>query len=340
MMTEIKEKAIWEHHLKQLSGSIFLLEWWWGEFQKSSGRGVYRLVWEKDGRVCAAAQVFFQPFFGHVGYGIVTRCPLYVEDITHEEQVQIEQELTAWCAGDHGKQKWIFWRFEPLQDLEAEFFGASKVPARQPQTTLMLELFRNPEILLQEMREKTRYNIRLSLKKDLACRVVPAAEVTREVFDAFWGLMGETGERAGIRSHKKRYYWQLFSTASLERAENAYLVLVSKENQVLAAGVFIGSGDTLTYLYGASSNRERNAMAPYYMHWQMIQFAHSHGFRWYDWWGVNPENANHDAYKKSWEGITRFKEGFGCIRTVYPQTREIPLDARLFKLYQLIKRFL
>ena len=81
MVIEIKEKAIWENRLKQLSGSIFLLEWWWGEFQKSSGREVYRLVWEKDGKARAVAKVFFQPFFGQVGYGIAMRCPLYAEYI-------------------------------------------------------------------------------------------------------------------------------------------------------------------------------------------------------------------------------------------------------------------
>ena len=340
MMVEIKEKTIWEHHLKQLSGSIFLLDWWWGEFQKSTKREVYRLVWVREGLSRAAAQVFFQPFFGHIGYGVVTRCPLYAEDITREEQKKIEEDLVAWCAGDHGKQRWVFWRFEPLVDLEAEFFGVFKIPTRQPQTTLLLEVSRNPEILLQEMHEKTRYNIRLASKKDLACRVIPAAEVTREVFNVFWGLMGETGERAGIRSHQKVYYWQLFQTASLERASDVYLILISKENQMLAAGVFIGSGDTLTYLYGASSNRERNSMAPYFMHWQMILFAHTHGLRWYDWWGVNPESVSHDAYKKSWEGITRFKEGFGGIRTAYPQAREIPIDSHLFKAYQLVKRII
>ncbi|MBI5230451.1 MAG: peptidoglycan bridge formation glycyltransferase FemA/FemB family protein [Candidatus Magasanikbacteria bacterium] len=337
MMAEIKEKAIWEHHLKQLSGSVFLLDWWWGEFQKSAGRGVCRLTWMGESGARAAVQIFFQPFFGRIGYGVVTRCPLYAEDITRDEQKKIEEDLAAWCAGKHEKQRWIFWRIEPLQELEAEFFGALKTFTRQPQTTLLLEVSRNQEVLLQEMHEKTRYNIRLAAKKDLMCRVIPATEVTKEVFNAFWNLMGETGERAGIKSHKKAYYWQLFQNASLEHASDVYLVLISKENQALAGGVFIGSGNTLTYLYGASSNRERNSMAPYFMHWQMIQFAHTHGLRWYDWWGVNPESVSHDAYKNSWEGITRFKEGFGGIRTSYPQAREFPIDACLFKAYQLIK---
>lgn len=338
MIQEVAEKLIWEDYLKQISCSVFLLQWWWGEFQKSAGRVPYRLAWVREGRARAVVQVFFQPLAGRMGYGVVSRCPLYAGDITLEEQKQIELELAEWCALTHNKQKWIFWRWEPLVEVEGNPKCALKISNRQPQTTLLLDVSRTQEDILRAMHEKTRYNIRLSLKKGLTCRIVLASEVTPHDFNTFWDLMRETAARAGIKNYAKKYYENLFVVARKEQVSNVFMTLVHKEHQPLAAGVFIGSGDTCTYLYGASSNDERNTMAPYFMHWQMIEFAYTHGFQWYDWWGVNPENANHTAYKKSWEGITRFKEGFGSVRTAYPSAREIPIDVRTYTVYQLLRK--
>jgi len=73
----------------------------------------------------------------------------------------------------------------------------------------------------------------------------------------------------------------------------------------------IAYGDTVTYLYGASSSQERQRMAPYALQWGAIQAAKQEGYAYYDLWGCNPTLRSNSYFKKSWEGISRFKQGWG-----------------------------
>ena len=55
---------------------------------------------------------------------------------------------------------------------------------RQPQTTLVLDLTKTEEQLLQAMHAKTRYNIRLAEKKG-----VKIVEAGADRFEEFWQLL-------------------------------------------------------------------------------------------------------------------------------------------------------
>ena len=66
----------------------------------------------------------------------------------------------------------------------------------------------------------------------------------------------------------------------------AALLIASYNEQDLAGIMIFAAGDTAWYLYGASTNTERNRMPTYAVQWAAIQWARARGCTIYDLWGV------------------------------------------------------
>lgn len=145
---------------------------------------------------------------------------------------------------------------------------------------------------------KTRYNVRLSERKGVTCRIGG-----RDDLSVFREIMVETAVRDGFMARSLKYFEEMYDILS---PDNLRLYLIEYEGQAIAGAIAIYYGDKLWYLYGASSNRERNRMPNYMMQWEMIQWAIEKGCRIYDFRGVTG-----DMEKSFLEGLIRFKQGFG-----------------------------
>jgi len=82
-------------------------------------------------------------------------------------------------------------------------------------------------------------------------------------------------------------------------------------------------GDWAWYLYGASSDRERQRMASYGVQWAGVRWARAHGAAFYDMVGVPDEDpaaleAQFEQRDDGLWGVYRFKRGWGgtVIRSV------------------------
>lgn len=205
--------------------------------------------------------------------------------------------------------------------------------ARQPQTTLVLDLTLPADTLLEQMHSKTRYNIRLAERKGV--------RVTREKnVDIFWQLNTETTDRDGFRGHDKAYYTQFLSMDMVEQFTAYY------EDIPIASIVTVLYDGTMTYVHGASANTHRNLMAPYLLQWTAIEYAQASGARAYDFWGIAPIYPPGEAPKETcyhgycwelthpWTGITRFKVGFGGHVVSYPQAQDVIFRPLKYRLYQ------
>ena len=201
-----------------------------------------------------------------------------------------------------------------------------RVPSVQPTHTLLLDLNKSEEHLLAEMHQKTRYNVRLAEKKELEF------SDNKIGFDIFWRLMLETARRDKIKLHSKKYYKLML------QIPNCHLLVANCQSKMLAGGIFMGFGDTFTYVHGASANDHRDLMAPYFLHWRAIQFAKSQGYRYYDFGGVNPSDEKDFDFRASWAGITRFKRGFGGEVFSFAGSYETPFQPKVYKLFQQIKK--
>jgi lipid II:glycine glycyltransferase (peptidoglycan interpeptide bridge formation enzyme) len=177
----------------------------------------------------------------------------------------------------------------------------------QPRRSLVLDLSGDEAAILARMKQKTRYNIRLAERKDVRARLGTAADL-----DAFNALMGETGSRDGFGVHAAAYYERAFTLFG----PAACLTLAELDGRPLAGVMAFTQGDQAFYLYGASSDHERQRMAPYLAQWEAIRWARVRGAERYDLWGV--PDADEAALEAGFEtrrdglwGVYRFKRGWG-----------------------------
>jgi peptidoglycan pentaglycine glycine transferase (the first glycine) len=187
----------------------------------------------------------------------------------------------------------------------------------QPQRSLVVDLRRTEAEILAAMKPKTRYNIGLARKKDVTIR---AAASSSDV-EQFVALMAVTGRRDGFGVHAPDYYRQAYVLfAPLGRCA---LFLAEHAGEALAGVMAFALGPRAWYFYGASSDRERQRMAPYLAQWEAMRWAKAQGALSYDLWGVPDADeavleAGFETRTDSLWGVYRFKRGFGgqLVRTV------------------------
>lgn len=202
----------------------------------------------------------------------------------------------------------------------------------QPKEVLIMDISRPAEELLNAMKQKTRYNVKLAEKKEV--KIFTSREA--KYIEKFCELVEVTAKRDKITPHPRSYYQQMLATIP----ENILKLYVAEyQNKVIAANLVVFYGDTATYLHGASDNEYRNVMAPYLLQWRQIQDAKKAGCTRYDFGGVKTTGDN------SWAGITKFKTGFAPATrpTEFPGSYDIiirPFKYNLYRFLQAIKKLI
>jgi lipid II:glycine glycyltransferase (peptidoglycan interpeptide bridge formation enzyme) len=205
----------------------------------------------------------------------------------------------------------------------------------QPPDTVIINLQRDTETILAQMKSKWRYNIRLGEKK------VTVEQRDEAGLETFYKLFCETASRDGIALHSIAYYKKLFSVAG-EYAENCatspaprlHLYLAYYDDEAVAGIITLFFGKTGTYLYGASSNRHRNLMAPYALQWRAMRDAQSSGCIEYDLFGIPPN----DDPAHPMAGLYRFKTGFGGKIIHRPGSWDYPYNRTLYAMFRFAEK--
>jgi lipid II:glycine glycyltransferase (peptidoglycan interpeptide bridge formation enzyme) len=171
----------------------------------------------------------------------------------------------------------------------------------QPRATLFLDLTQSLDDLFANFESKTRYNIRLSVRKG-----VQVKEMTNiEGVDIFYKIYIETAKRDTFIIHPYEYYKRVVEEMANKGMVHIFFAYYQDKP---IAGVYIFSfGHKVWYMYGASLNKYRNVMPNQAIHWEVIKWAKEMGYKTYDLWGipVNP-HPSHPLF-----GVYRFKKGFG-----------------------------
>lgn len=177
----------------------------------------------------------------------------------------------------------------------------------QPPNTLLLSLQGSEEDWLSRMNQKTRYNIRLSQKKDL---------VVEESDDlaAFFHLMEQTGDRDDFGVHSQAYYQKCYDC--FKPGGQVHLLQTSYLGKPLSALMLFIRGKRGYYLYGASSNEERSRMPNHLLQWEAMKTCAENGCTEYDLWGIPDEKEEtlEAQFQERQDGlwsVYRFKRGFG-----------------------------
>lgn len=332
----ITDRVAWDVFVSSQPGSQFLQSWDWGEFKRAQGHDVIRLAYaDQSGEWKIAGQFIYhtKKLFG--GFWFAPRGPIVV----HAYLDHAEELLNAFMAEATKHlisiKKGMFIRCEPAIEYKIDSNPLPSLFLRRhsidPSSTVMIDLSESEEELLSDMHEKTRYNIRLAERKGVTVRVGS----TDADIESYLSLNRETASRDQFSSQSDAYIRA--TVQSLRDSGMCHIRLAEYQGAVLAANIEMRFGDMTTYLYGASSSSHRNVMAPFALQWSAIQQAKQTGCRFYDLYGSNPVSSESFDYKKSWEGITRFKLGFGGSRVEYIGTWEIPLMPFAYRLMRMIR---
>jgi len=165
-----------------------------------------------------------------------------------------------------------------------------------PYTTL-IDLSKKEKQILDEMKPKWRYNIKIAEKKEI--EVIEVDKNTKNI-EVFYNLMQETTTRDNFSWNKIDYY-KIF----LQTIKNSSLLIAYKDNTPISAWIFIFDKELSIYYYWASTNNKeyRNMMSPYLLQWSAIKKAKSIDSKYYDFlWIATPWEKNSSL---SW--VTDFK---------------------------------
>jgi lipid II:glycine glycyltransferase (peptidoglycan interpeptide bridge formation enzyme) len=201
----------------------------------------------------------------------------------------------------------------------------------QPPDTVLVDLSPSERDILMNMKPKWRYNIGLAEKRGVVVR-----RLDEEGLGMFYALFQETAKRDGINIHSLEYYQTLFTHCADYPGQELRLYLAEHEGP-LGAIIVLFRGREAVYLYGASSNRSRNLMAPYALQWQAMKDAKASGCTEYDLFGIPPgKDPSHPM-----AGLYRFKTGFGGRIIHRPGSWDYPyrpLAYRVFKLAEALRK--
>ncbi|MEK7211935.1 MAG: peptidoglycan bridge formation glycyltransferase FemA/FemB family protein, partial [Patescibacteria group bacterium] len=215
------------------------------------------------------------------------------------------------------------------------------------------------------MHEKTRYNIGLAERKGVMIRCFDYDDETpsrspsergRQLdgLDDFMRLLDETVRRDKIKTYGRGYFESILNSADDNFNAKIWLAHCSPPltkggsggvDQPIAAAFNVYFDQTATYLFGASSDEHRNLMAPHLLQWKMIADAKSRGYKYYDFWGINPKDEKSPNYYPKWEGFSRFKRGFAeksgtSLELLYGPCLELPISKFWYKIFKLVKKII
>ena len=196
-----------------------------------------------------------------------------------------------------------------------------------PTNTLFLDLKPDINSILERMKPKTRYNIKLSQKKGVVVRVADLEDI-----NIWYELYKETSQRNGILLNDIKYFKAILTAKSdkTKSPADVYYLIAELDNKPLAAMFLVISAYRGSYLYGASSNNHRNYMPTYALQWEAIKLSKEKGCKEYDMFGISPKADNSHPL----HGLYKFKIGFGGDIFQSLGCWDYPLDNDKYNLYK------
>lgn len=327
-LVEVKEseKDLYNQFAVNSVTGSFLQSWEWGEWQKALGREVLRywILEDVEGKAGTMQLIKMPlPFGKYYWY-----CPY--GPIVSEKSPQILQEKFSDS---------VFVRTESKNFLlpTTHYPLPTKSKNIQPGKTLIVDLNKNEEQLLSEMHPKTRYNIRLAEKHGVKIEDEFALTIGKGLYaQEAIELIAQTAKRHDYKAQNKDYFEKLISFFAVQNSQadlrlHIYKALYNKE--LLASAVMIDFGKTRTYLFGGSSDQNKNVMAPYLLHWRAMLEAKTAGLFQYDFWGIETSAGQ-------LPGFVKFKLGFSSsaesIRQ-YAGAYDYIISPWQYKLYRILR---
>jgi len=365
------QSETWNRVIASFPDPHLLQSWEWGQFKAQYGWKPFYILWPRDGKrvilngfsatlassqdAIEAAALVLQRTIPIRGFAAVLRV-LYAPKgplMRDWGNAPLRQHVFS-DLRDLGRQQGaIFLKIDPdvrlgegppgVSNTQADCLGeqvVSDLKARgwmfsseqiQFRNTVMLDLTQPEETLLARMKQKTRYNIRLALRKGVTVRAGGLDDLP-----SIYRMYAETSVRDGFVIRDEGYYrllWGTFLTkqSSITPGDRPYAqVLVAEVSGEAVAALFVFCfAAKAWYLFGMSRDAHREKMPNHLLQWEAIRQAKAVGCRVYDLWGAPDEFVESDPL---W-GVYRFKEGLGGEVVRHLGAWDLPLRPFYYRLY-------
>jgi len=319
-------KGDWEIAIQSLPNPHILQSWEWGKFKTKYGWSMHPYLWQDENRNVLAGAMCLRRYFSLPGLKntfsvcYVPKGPLLnwkdenlrtlvlinlFDKVIRKSDifVKIDPELIV-GIGEPGKssqstETGSVVGASIINQLQNNHWVYSKEQV-QFKNTIIVDLTPSEDQLLANMKQKTRYNIRLAEKNGVVVRVAAKTDL-----DELFKMYAETSIRNGFAIRNREYYitlWSSFLEEGLAVPLTAYV-----DNELVAGLILFCYHNTAMYFYGMSLVKHREKMPNYLLQWEAMKYAKSLGCTRYDFWGA-PNIFNNDD---PMIGVYRFKSGFG-----------------------------
>lgn len=313
----------WNQFLRAHPDAHLLQTGEWGELKAAFGWQVFRVVSSNSG-----VQILFRKL--PLGFTIAYIPKPGLGNLALVPNDPLWEEVETICRSRNA----IFLKIEP-DSWQSESSDRWNLKLRisphniQPPRTILVDLDGTEDDILARMKQKTRYNIRLATKKDVTVRAWGDLET-------FHHMLQVTGKRDGFGVHSLAYYQRAYEL--FHPAGSCELLMAEYKDQPLAALMVFAHGRRAWYVYGASSDEQRNRMPTYLLQWEAMRWAKARGCQEYDLWGVPDEDepkleAEFESRHDGLWGVYRFKRGFGGDLKRAAQALDRVYNPLLYRLY-------
>jgi lipid II:glycine glycyltransferase (peptidoglycan interpeptide bridge formation enzyme) len=298
------------------AGGHLLQSWRWGAFKSRFGWDVERVAVLSNGQP-ALAQVLFRAKAG-VSIGYIPRGPVWAPN-------DPDAVGALWARVDEvaRRRRTLTLIVEPDRPLPEQSDRGVLSPGPepiQPARSVKVDLL-DDQGLIDHMHPKTRYNVRLAMRRGVAIRI---AERPEHSVGQFYEMLRDTALRNDFVVHAIDYYREFLQTF----ADDACLLFADIDGKPVAGAIAAVFGEEGIYMYGASSTQQRAHGAAFLLQHEAMRWARARGARRYDLWGIpefDPESSVNESGDRlaastgnDRRGLYEFKTRFGGNIVRYP----------------------
>lgn len=311
MNTEIKKinsEDIWNKFINDNPTHSFLQSWKWGEFNQktqNTEEKIFRFGIFKEDKLITIFQIIKinakRGTFLFLPHGPILSS-------SGENILEILKTIKKYLKNLAIKENCSFIRISPILKNEInnnyifKTLGFHKAPIHMHAELMwILDISKDEDILLKEMRKTTRHAIKKAEKDGIT---IEKSENIEDI-EKFNKIYQATVNRQHFTPFSLDYLKKEFKT--FKENNEASIFFAKYKDEIVSAAIIIYQKNEAFYHHGASNQQISKITPSQLMQWEIIRDAQKRGCNFYNFWGVSPE----DKKDHPWYGLSLFKKGFG-----------------------------
>lgn len=312
-ISELANDPKWDDFVVITPGGHHVQTSCWARIKSSLNWKPIRILVYQGTEIIGGAQMLLRnvPLIGKIGY--VTKGPLFgkdepvLEELVFDQIIQIFKQnhcqLMAVQPPKYGGNLTMLLKQNKFLESTLEL---------APTASLVLDLQQGKDSITSQLHHKTRQYIRQSER--MGTKIVEGSFAD---LDTFYTLHLSTAQRHKFTPYKREYFNLLWENLAPSGWIKLFIAL--QNDEPLSALIIIPFGDTILSKLSGWNGKDSDFRPNEAVHWAAINWGIDHGFKFFDFEGINREHAqimlNGGKLSKTQTG---FKNGFGGSPVLFP----------------------